>query len=178
MLFRSLGAVLLLAWSPYSLLDAGFQLSFAAVAATFVLVPRIRGILDGYPLPRAVADGVAVSAACAAATAPVMWVQFHALSLVAIPANAVAAPAMAPLLTLAFAGTALAPFAPSAAAALAWLNGWVAAYLAACARIAGGIPGAQVQSTRSLLLLLGGGFLAAAYACSRGERNVARPSRS
>ena len=176
--FLLVGGLVLLAWNPYTLFDAGFQLSFAAVAAIFVLVPRIRGILDGYPLPGAVVDGVAVSAACAAATAPVMWVQFHALSLVAIPANAVAAPAMAPLLTLAFAGTALAPFAPSAAAALAWLNGWVAAYLAACARIAGGIPGAQVQSTRSLLLLLGGGFLAAAYACSRGERNVARPSRS
>ena len=176
--FLLVGGLVLLAWNPYTLFDAGFQLSFAAVAAIFVLVPRIRGILDGYPLPGAVADGVAVSAACAAATAPVMWVQFHALSLVAIPANAVAAPAMAPLLTLAFAGTALAPFAPSAAAALAWLNGWVAAYLAACARIAGGIPGAQVQSTRSLLLLLGGAFLAAAYACSRGERNVARPSRS
>ena len=176
--FLLVGGLVLLAWNPYTLFDAGFQLSFAAVAAIFVLVPRIRGILDGYPLPGPVADGVAVSAACAAATAPVMWVQFHALSLVAIPANAVAAPAMAPLLTLAFAGTALAPFAPSAAAALAWLNGWVAAYLAACARIAGGIPGAQVQSTRSLLLLLGGGFLAAAYACSRGERNVARPSRS
>ena len=34
------GAIVLLAWNPYTLLDAGFQLSFAAVTAIFVLVPR------------------------------------------------------------------------------------------------------------------------------------------
>src|SRR6266511_4155354 len=33
------GAIVLLAWNPYVLLDVGFQLSFAAVIAIFVLVP-------------------------------------------------------------------------------------------------------------------------------------------
>src|SRR5258708_7386708 len=35
-----LGAIVLLAWNPYTLLDAGFQFSFAAVLAIFLLVPR------------------------------------------------------------------------------------------------------------------------------------------
>jgi competence protein ComEC len=108
-----------------------------------------------------------VSAACGLATAPIMWMQFHAVSLVAIPANALAAPAMVPLLALAFASAATASLVPAAASALAWLNGWLAAYIAGCARVVGSLPGAQVQSTRALLLVIAGALLAAAYAWPR-----------
>jgi len=108
-----------------------------------------------------------VSAVCGAATAPLVWLQFHALPLLTVPANALAAPAMAPLLALALLTAALAPVAPPAAAALAWLNGWTAAYLAFCARLVGGLPGAQIRSTRAALLLLAGALLAAAYAWER-----------
>jgi competence protein ComEC len=160
------GAILLLAWNPFTLFDAGFQLSFAAVVAIFVLVPRFQRFLEGYPLGR-LRPVVAVSAACGLATAPILWLQFHSLQLLAIPANALAAPAVVPVLGLALAATAVAPFSASAAAALAWLNGWCAAYLAAVARIIGGLPFAQIQSTRTLLLLLAGGLLLAAYACPR-----------
>ena len=62
--FLLLGAALLLAWSPYSLLDAGFQLSFAAVAAIFLVVPRLQQTLAGYPVPHSLAEVVAVSGAC------------------------------------------------------------------------------------------------------------------
>jgi competence protein ComEC len=162
--FLLLGAVALLAWNPYTLFDAGFQLSFAAVAAIFALVPRFQRALEGYPMPRWTRDAVAVSAACGLATGPIMWIQFHAVSLVAIPANALAAPAMVPLLALAFASAAIAPVVPAGASILAWLNGWLAAYIATCARVVGSLPGAQIQSTRALLLVLAGVLLAAAYA--------------
>jgi competence protein ComEC len=85
--------------------------------------------------------------------------------LLTVPANALAAPVVAPLLALALAAAASAPFSASAAAALAWLNGWCAAYLVAVARLVGGLPIAQVNSTRALLVLLAGALLAAAYAC-------------
>jgi competence protein ComEC len=160
------GAIVLLAWNPYTLFDAGFQLSFAAVVAIFVFVPRFQRFLEGYPLGR-LRPVIAVSAACGLATAPVLWIQFHSVQLLAIPANALAAPAVVPLLVLAFATTALAPFSGSAATAIAWLNGWCAAYLAGVARVVGGLPFAQIQSTRTLLLLLAGGFLVAAYASPR-----------
>ena len=160
-----LGAIVLLAWNPYTLLDAGFQFSFAAVLAIFVLVPRIERFLEGYPLGRSLRLVVAISAACGLATAPIAWLQFHSVQLLTVPANALAAPVVAPLLGLALAAAAIAPFSASAAAALAWLNGWCAAYLVAVARLVGGLPIAQVKSTRALLVLLAGALLAAAYAC-------------
>jgi competence protein ComEC len=159
------GAIVLLAWNPYTLLDAGFQLSFAAVLAIFVLVPRFERFLEGYPLGRSLRLVVAISAACGLVTAPLAWLQFHSVQLLTVPANALAAPVVAPLLGLALAAAALAPFSASAAAALAWLNGWCAAYLVAVARLVGGLPIAQVKSTRALLVLLAGALLAAAYAC-------------
>ena len=165
--FLLLGALALLAWNPYTHFDAGFQLSFAAVAAIFLLVPRLQRLLEGYPMPPWVRDAVAVSAACGLVTAPIMWIQFHAVSLLTIPANALAAPAMVPLLALAFGSAAVAPLVPAAASVLAWLNGWLAAYIATCARVVGGLPGAQIRSTRALLLVVAGGLLAAAYAWPR-----------
>ena len=160
-----LGAIVLLGWNPYTLLDAGFQLSFAAVLAIFVLVPRFQRFLEGYPLGRSLRLVVAISAACGLTTAPIAWLQFHSVQLLTVPANALAAPAVAPLLGLALAAAAVAPFSTSAATALAWLNGWCAAYLVAVARLVGGLPIAQVKSTRALLVLLSGALLTAAYAC-------------
>lgn len=159
------GAIALLAWNPYTLLDAGFQFSFAAVSAIFVLVPRFVRFLEGYPLGRSLRPVVAISAACGLATAPIAWLQFHSVQLLTVPANALAAPVVAPLLGLALGAAAIAPFSTGAAAALAWVNGWCAAYLVAVARLVGGLPIAQVTSTRALLVLLAGALLAAAYAC-------------
>jgi competence protein ComEC len=165
--FFLLGALVLLAWNPYTLLGPGFQLSFAAVAGIFLLVPRLLRLLEGYPVPARLAGVIAVSTACGVATAPILWLQFHAVPLLTVPANALAAPAVAPLLALAFAAALAGLISPPAATALAWLNGWCAAYLAACARVIGGTPGAQVRSGRSLveLLLVGGAI--AAYAWRR-----------
>ena len=55
----SLGAAVLLAWNPYSLLEPGFQLSFAAVAAIFVARAAARGVARGLPGPARLAGGVA-----------------------------------------------------------------------------------------------------------------------
>jgi competence protein ComEC len=144
--FLLVGAFVLLAWNPYVLFDAGFQLSFAAVVAIFTLAPRFGRVLEGYPLPTKAAGFLAVSTACGLATAPIVWLQFHAVPLLAVPANALAGPAVAPLLGCALAAAAVHPFAPAAAAALTWLAGWCAAYLAFCARLIGGLPFAQIRS--------------------------------
>jgi competence protein ComEC len=170
------GAIVLLAWNPYTLLDPGFQFSFAAVLAIFLLVPRFQRFLEGYPLGRSLRVVVAISAACGLATAPIAWLQFHSVQLLTVPANALAAPAVVPLLGLALAAAAVAPFSLGAAAALAWLNGWCAAYLVTVARLVGGLPIAQIRSTRALLVLLAGALLAAAYACPPRWRQRSRPS--
>jgi competence protein ComEC len=168
-------AIVLLGWNPYMLLDVGFQFSFAAVIAIFVLVPRFDRMLEGYPLGRSLRLVVAVSAACGLATAPIAWLHFHAIQVLTVPANALAAPAVVPLLGLALAAAVVAPVSAGAAAALAWMNGWCAAYLIAVARLVGSLPLAQIQSTRALAALVAGILLVAAYACG-AWRTSSNPS--
>ena len=174
--FLLLGAALLLAWSPYSLLDAGFQLSFAAVAAIFIAVPRLQRTLAGYPVPRSLAETVAVSGACGIATAPILLTQFGVVPLYSIPANALAAPVVAPLLGIALVTAIVAPVAPPVAVVLAWANGWLAAYLAGCARLVGGLPYAAVSARTALAVaavILGAAYLIARAGFPRGPRLAA-----
>src|SRR5207302_2498651 len=170
-----LAAVVLLAWNPYTLADAGFQLSFAAVVAIFLAAGPLLRALEGYPVPAKVGGAVAVSAACSVATAPVLWLQFGSVPLLGIFANALVEPAVGPLLGLAFGTAALEPVAPPLAAALAWLNGWAAAYIAFCARAVAAVPFAQAHG-RGAALAAAGSLLAAAYAWRRWRTSSSRPT--
>jgi competence protein ComEC len=149
--FLLVGAAALLAWNPYSLLEPGFQLSFGAVGAIFIGVPPLERRLEGYPGPRWLRAVIAVSIACGLATAPILLLHFGSVPIYSVLANALAAPAVAPLLGLAFAAAAVQPVLPSLAAALGWANGWLAVYLAGCARLIGGLPYAQVSTTTAAL---------------------------
>jgi competence protein ComEC len=131
------------------------------VLSIFLLAPRIERRLEGYPLPRATRILLAISCACTLATAPVSWLQFHRISLVAVPANLVAAAAVAPLLVLALTAAAIAPLSGAGAHALGLGANALGAYLAVCARFFAALPGAQISSGRGLVLLLavaGGGL--------------------
>ena len=89
-----LAAVVLLAWNPYTLFDPGFQLSFAAVLAIFLAAGPLLRVLEGYPLHAKLAAAVAISAACSVATAPILWLQFGAVPLLGVVANALVEPAV------------------------------------------------------------------------------------
>jgi competence protein ComEC len=164
------GAAGLLGWNPSALFDAGFQLSFAAVASIFVVTPRVVRALEGYPVSHEVAQLIGVSTACGLATAPVTWFQFRQVSLVTVPANVVAVPIVVEVLGLALLTAVVAPVAPSVAAAMAQLNGWGAGLVALSARAFARIPGAQITSPRAAAALGLGVVGAAAYAWQRGER--------
>jgi competence protein ComEC len=88
------GAALVLALDPLELMDPGFQLSFSAVLAIFLVAPRLRGALG---------SAAAVSVACTVVTAPIVWWHFGRASPLAIPANLLALPAVAPILWLSLA---------------------------------------------------------------------------
>jgi competence protein ComEC len=166
--FLLLAAFVLLAWNPYSLLDPGFELSFAAVAAIFTLVsPLARWLHDGYPVREKLAQTLAVAAVCGTVTAPILWFRFHQIPLLTVPANVLAEPAMPPLLALALAAALVDPVSPGVASILAWLAGACAAYIALCARVVGSLPFAQVTSGRGALAAGVLGLLAAAYAWRR-----------
>jgi competence protein ComEC len=165
-----LAACALLGWNPYTLFDPGFQLSFAAVVAIFVIGGPLRRELDGYPLPGWLRTALAISVACTVVTAPLLWLQFDQVPLYGVAANALVEPVMPALLGLAFAAAAVDPVAPGLAADLAWLNGWVAAYVGGCARAVSALPGAQVSG--------GGAAVATAAALAAAAalwRRVARP---
>ena len=153
------GAIVLLAWNPYSVLEPGFQLSFAAVTAIFTCAPWVVRRLEGYPVPKWLAICIAVSTVCGVATAPILWVHFGAVPLYSVLANALAVPVVGLLLGLALVAGLLAPVLPSAAFALAWIDGWLAAYLVACARIVARLPFAQLTSGPALLGLVGAAAL-------------------
>jgi competence protein ComEC len=144
--FLLLGAALLMAWNPYSLVEPGFQLSFAAVAAIFVAVPRLERVLEGYPVPRVLAGIVAISGACGLATAPILLIQFGSVPLYSIPSNALVAAAVPISFGLGLLTALLEQLLPPAALGAAWVNGWLAAYISGCARLIGGLPGAEVSS--------------------------------
>ena len=160
-------AVVLLAWNPWNVLDPGFQLSFAAVVSIFVLAPRFKRVLEGYPMPEWVRSCIAISAACGLCTAPISWLHFHAIpradragergGRAGDAADARARPAR---------GDRCRPPGPL----LAQLSGLGAAYLAGCARFFGGLPGAQARSPAAVAALASVVLLAAAYAWRRGER--------
>ena len=173
--FLLIGAFALLAWNPYVLFDAGFQLSFAAVVAIFTIAPQLEQRLEGYPLPQTLRDVIAISTACGVATAPILWLQFHAIPVLAVPANAAAAPAVVPLLGLAMSAAVVHPLAPSISAMLAQADGLCAVYLATCAKVFGRLPLAQIRSgwaVAALALLAGGAW---AYACRDGRSEARLP---
>lgn len=165
--FLLVAAAALLAWNPYTLLDPGFQLSFAAVAAIFWLAPPLARRLAAAGWPRLLREPVAIATACSVATAPVLWLQFQAVPLLSVPANALAGPVVAPLLGCALLAAALHPLVPSAATALAWLAGWCAAWIALVARLVGSLPFAQVHSPPAALAVAAVTALAGAYAWRR-----------
>jgi competence protein ComEC len=121
------GAALVLALDPLELMDPGFQLSFSAVLAIFLVAPRLRGALG---------SAAAVSVACTVVTAPIVWWHFGRASPLAIPANLLALPAVAPILWLSLAAVvAHAVWAPLAAPLLDLadlLAGYVLAIAAMC----------------------------------------------
>jgi competence protein ComEC len=167
-----LGAAVLLAWNPYALLDPGFELSFVAVAAIFVGVPRLQRVLEGYPVPRQLGLVLVVATVCGLATAPILWLRFGAVPLYSVPANAMAELSVGPMLGLGLLSSVLHPLLPSVSMSIGWLAGWPAAYLAFCARFWSSVPGAQITSGKALAgMTLLGALLGLVV-----RRSIARPA--
>jgi len=139
-----LAAALTLACNPRAAADAGWQLSFAAVLAMLALVPALRARLGAAGVPRVLAEVLAVTAAATLGTAPLIALHFERLSLVSLPANLLAAPAVAPVMWLGTIAGALGQFAPALAAPVAALAALPLGYLTWLADRAAAVPLAEV----------------------------------
>src|SRR4051812_38412561 len=93
-----LAAAATLALNPRVSGDPGWQLSFAAVAGILVFAPPLREALGA--LPRALADGVAITISATLFTAPLLAHHFGSVPLAPLPANLLALPAVAPAMWL------------------------------------------------------------------------------
>ena len=156
-------AIAVLLWDPGQLFQAGFQLSFGAVAGLALLVPRLEPVflrwlrLDADPfLPDELRPGwrrrldlplrwLALSTAtCVGAfvtSLPMTWHHFHLLNPVSLIANLVVVPLSSLALAANFASLATGPWWPWLgevfnASAWVWMKGMVA-----LSRVAAGMPG-------------------------------------
>jgi competence protein ComEC len=148
-----LAAAVTLAVNPLTAGQPGWQLSFAAVVALLALGPPLREAL-GRHLPAAVADAAAITVAATLGTAPLMAFHFEQVSLVSLPANLLAAAAVAPIMWLGMLAAAAAQVDAALAMPFAVLAAPLLAFVAAVAHAAAGMPAAVASvPLRSPLLL-------------------------
>ena len=138
-----LAAAVTLALNPRAVGEPGWQLSFAAVAALLALAPALRGAL-ARRMPDPVADVAAITIAATVGTAPLMALHFEQVSLAALPANLLAAAAIAPVMWLGMLGAAAAQIAPALALPFNAVNAPLLAFVEWVAHTFAAAPGAVV----------------------------------
>jgi competence protein ComEC len=137
---------------PRAWLDVGWQLSFSAVVGILCLGPYLRSRLCR--LPQAVAEGMTLTVAATAATAPLLAFQFERVSVVSLLANLIALPVVAPIMWLGMLSALAGQVSVGAASLLNALNGFCLAFLAVVAKWSAGLPGAVISfKVRSPLVL-------------------------
>jgi competence protein ComEC len=136
-----LAAAATLALNPLVAGEPGWQLSFAAVVALLALGPPLRATL-ARRMPDPVADAAAITIAATLGTAPLMAYHFEQVSLASLPANLVAAPAIAPAMWLGMLAAAAAQLAPVLAVPFDTLNAPLLAFVEQVAHMAAASPGA------------------------------------
>jgi competence protein ComEC len=135
--------VLLVLLDPWLARSYGFALSVLATVGLLVLAPPWRDRL-ARRMPGPLATALAVPVAAQAACGPVIVLLAGGVSLVAIPANLLAAPAVGPATVLGVGAALTSTFAPGLARVLGELAGLPAWWIAAVARRAAALPGATL----------------------------------
>ncbi|HEU4976781.1 MAG TPA: ComEC/Rec2 family competence protein [Baekduia sp.] len=161
-----------LAFDPRSVGAVGWQLSFAAVVGIAVLARPARDGLRRAGVPPALAEVVGLTVAATLATAPLLAVHFGRVSLVALPANVVAAPAVPVVMWLGMVAAAAAQLSLPLASSIAAIAALPLAFLLWLARAAAAVPAAQVAAPTAVVAVVA---LGASVALALAGR--ARPGR-
>lgn len=163
--------IVLVFYDPGLGVDAAFALSVVATAALVLLAPRWARALRDRGVPIGFAEALAVPLAASLATAPLIAGLSGQVSLVAVAANLLAAPVVAPATVLGVLAAVVAPAHQGTARFLVELAGPEASWLIAVGRHAAEVPGAAVRWpdgwTGGLLLA---GVLVVAYGVLRLRR--------
>lgn len=130
---------------PFLARSPGFAMSVLATFAIVAVSPQWTDLL-ARRMSRPMAAAVAVPAAAQLACTPVIVLAFGQLTPLAIPANLLAAPAVAPATLIGVGGALVAPVAGWAAEPLAWAGGLAAGWIAVVARTLAAVPGAGLAA--------------------------------
>jgi competence protein ComEC len=139
-------ALVVLAPSPQSLFQPGFQLSFAAVAAILYLTPKAMWLVGW--LPRWLGYIIVGTLAAQLATFPILVWHFGQAPLAGFGANLLAIPLASLVLAAGMATCALALLAPWAAPAAGWVTGWATRWLVWVSGAFASLPWASVGVPR------------------------------
>jgi competence protein ComEC len=143
---RALGAavLLLLVADPWLAVSPGFTLSVLATAGILFVAPRLRDALAGW-LPRPLAEAVAVPLAAQLACTPVVAALSGEVSLVAVAANLLAAPAVGPATVLGLLGGLVGLVVPPLGAVIGTVATWSAQLIVVVARHSADLPAAAID---------------------------------
>lgn len=120
--------------------NPGFALSVLATAGLLLIAPRWRDALRRRGVPPGAAEALAIPAAAQLACGPVVAGLSGTVSLVAVPANLVAVPAIAPATVLGVVAALVSPVWPAGAEFAAWLGNWPAWWLVTIAQYGARMP--------------------------------------
>jgi competence protein ComEC len=158
-----LAAAVTLALNPLAVGEPGWQLSFAAVVALLALATPLRAALARH-MPGPVADVAAITVSATIGTAPLMALHFEQVSLAALPANLLAAAAIAPVMWLGMLAAAVAQIAPVLALPFNAVNAPLLAFVDWDARTFAAAPAAVAPLRLGSPAALAGAYAALAAA--------------
>ncbi|HET7724357.1 MAG TPA: ComEC/Rec2 family competence protein [Propionibacteriaceae bacterium] len=139
----SVSVVVLCFVDPWLSRSWGFALSVAACLGIVWWGRRWARAL-GHWLPGWLAEALAVPLSAQVATQPLVTALSGQVSVVGVPANALAGPFVGPATVLGFACAGVAWLLPDVGRILAWAAGWASAPILAVARVGASLPGATV----------------------------------
>jgi competence protein ComEC len=137
--------IVLVLHDPAMSMSIGFVLSVLATGALVLVATRWSRSLAGRGVPRVVAEALAVPAAAHLATAPVVAGMSGQVSLVAVGANLLAAPVVAPATVLGLLAALVAGPLPWLAEWFVWLAGPELYWMVTVGRHAAAIPSAALE---------------------------------
>ncbi|RZS89750.1 competence protein ComEC [Motilibacter rhizosphaerae] len=166
--------LVLVVGDPWQARSYGFALSVLATAALLLLAPPLTAALRRRGLPLPAAQALAVPVAAHLATVPVVVLLSGQVSLVAVPANLLVAPLVAPATLLGVAAALVAPLCLPVARVLALLGAVPAGLVVLVAAVASRLPGGAVPWPSGVPAALGLAVLVA-LGWWAGPRVLARP---